>query len=63
VQLLIGEVPERKVFSERVYTKALEPYFELTQAVRVGSLANFNQVGSYCTTLHYTVLYYYTTHR
>jgi hypothetical protein len=34
VQLLIGEVPERKIFSEQVYAKALDPYFELTQVRR-----------------------------
>ena len=42
VQLLRGEIPERSVFN--LHSKALKPYLELTQSVRLGELASFQQV-------------------
>jgi 26S proteasome regulatory subunit N3 len=45
VQLLMGEVPERKVFDEKADMRGpLLPYFKLTKAVRVGDLLEFNEV-------------------
>ncbi|GAA5969877.1 hypothetical protein JCM8115_006014 [Rhodotorula mucilaginosa] len=42
VSLLMGEIPERKVFREPVLRKALRPYLEIAQAVRVGDIQAFN---------------------
>jgi len=44
VQLLLGEIPDRKTFREPVLKKTLVPYYKLTQAVRTGNLMLFNQV-------------------
>lgn len=45
VQLLMGEVPERKIFDEKQDMRIpLLPYFNLTKAVRVGDLLEFNEV-------------------
>lgn len=44
VQLLMGEVPERNVFNQDELRKALSPYLQLTNAVRVGNLEDFNVV-------------------
>lgn len=44
VQLLLGEIPDRKTFREPVLKKTLVPYYKLTQAVRTGNLSLFNQV-------------------
>ncbi|KAE8895656.1 putative 26S proteasome non-ATPase regulatory subunit 3 [Phytophthora fragariae] len=44
VQLLMGEVPERSVFNQDELRKALAPYLQLTNAVRVGNLEDFNVV-------------------
>jgi len=44
VQLLLGEIPDRKTFREPVLKKTLAPYYKLTQAVRTGNLMLFNQV-------------------
>jgi 26S proteasome regulatory subunit N3 len=41
VKLLMGEIPERNVFTQKGFTKALKPYFELTKYVRIGDLAQF----------------------
>lgn len=38
VELLLGDIPERALFREPIYKKALAPYFQLTQAVRTGNL-------------------------
>ncbi|KAJ3120862.1 26S proteasome non-ATPase regulatory subunit [Nowakowskiella sp. JEL0407] len=43
VQLLMGEIPERSIFRERMLRLALVPYLHLTQAVRVGDLAKFQE--------------------
>ncbi|XP_074652756.1 26S proteasome non-ATPase regulatory subunit 3-like [Tubulanus polymorphus] len=44
VELLLGEIPERSVFRQTSLKKTLAPYFQLTQAVRTGNLAKFNEV-------------------
>eukprot|EP00462_Mataza_sp_D1_P004635 CAMPEP_0175102446 /NCGR_PEP_ID=MMETSP0086_2-20121207/8451_1 /TAXON_ID=136419 /ORGANISM="Unknown Unknown, Strain D1" /LENGTH=625 /DNA_ID=CAMNT_0016377277 /DNA_START=29 /DNA_END=1906 /DNA_ORIENTATION=- len=46
VQLLIGEVPERSLFRQVSLKDSLQPYFELTQAVRVGNPLQFEQVSA-----------------
>lgn len=42
VQLLRGEIPDRSTFN--LHERALKPYLELTQSVRLGELAHFQQV-------------------
>mmetsp|Transcript_6158 Transcript_6158/g.10692 ORF Transcript_6158/g.10692 Transcript_6158/m.10692 type:complete len:487 (+) Transcript_6158:317-1777(+) len=44
VRLLLGEIPDRADFRQAGLTKALEPYFELTRAVRIGDLVLFKSV-------------------
>ncbi|XP_010266036.1 PREDICTED: probable 26S proteasome non-ATPase regulatory subunit 3 [Nelumbo nucifera] len=44
VRLLLGEIPERTVFMQKGMQKALRPYFELTNAVRIGDLELFRTV-------------------
>ncbi|KAF3796497.1 putative 26S proteasome non-ATPase regulatory subunit 3 [Nymphaea thermarum] len=44
VRLLLGEIPERTVFMQSGMKKALRPYFELTNAVRIGDLELFRNV-------------------
>ncbi|GER55229.1 26S proteasome regulatory subunit S3 [Striga asiatica] len=44
VRLLLGEIPERSVFMQKGMEKALRPYFELTNAVRVGDLELFKKI-------------------
>ncbi len=44
VQLLMGEIPERSLFNQKEYRTALEPYLELTQAVRSGDMQAFSSV-------------------
>ncbi|XP_076038508.1 regulatory particle non-ATPase 3 [Oratosquilla oratoria] len=44
VKLLLGDIPDRKVFREAIMRKPLTPYFQLTQAVRLGNLQHFNDV-------------------
>jgi len=41
VQLLIGEIPERSIFRQSFLRKSLIPYLSITQAVRIGDLAKF----------------------
>ncbi|KAJ3283461.1 26S proteasome non-ATPase regulatory subunit [Borealophlyctis nickersoniae] len=43
VQLLMGEIPERSVFRQPMLRKSLVPYLQITQAVRVGDLAKFQE--------------------
>jgi 26S proteasome regulatory subunit N3 len=48
VQLLMGEVPERSVFFTENMVGELKPYLKITQAVRKGDLAVFQEtVGAY----------------
>ncbi|KAJ2386431.1 26S proteasome non-ATPase regulatory subunit [Coemansia sp. RSA 2603] len=44
VDLLMGNIPERSLFRIPILNKPLQPYFELTQAVRVGDLSQFQEV-------------------
>ena len=44
VELLMGDIPERSIFRHPVLEKALVPYFQVAQAVRVGDLGMFTQV-------------------
>jgi len=44
VQLLIGDIPDRRIFRQTGMEKALEPYYRLTKAVRVGDLDTFHNV-------------------
>jgi 26S proteasome regulatory subunit N3 len=41
VQLLMGEIPERAIFHQETLSTALAPYLQITQAVRTGDLAKF----------------------
>ncbi len=43
VQLLMGEIPERSLFRQPFLKVSLLPYFHLTQAVRVGDVAKFQE--------------------
>ncbi|XP_067936638.1 26S proteasome non-ATPase regulatory subunit 3-like [Watersipora subatra] len=48
VELLLGDIPERALFREPIYKRALAPYFQLTQAVRTGNLGKFTDtLGKY----------------
>merc|ERR550517_1019403 len=42
-QLLMGDIPERSIFRQEGLTHALKPYFQLTQAVRVGDMKLFDE--------------------
>lgn len=42
VELLMGDIPERGVFRADVLKKALAPYLEIVQAVRIGDLQLFS---------------------
>jgi 26S proteasome regulatory subunit N3 len=44
VELLLGEIPDKATFRNAQLKRALQPYFQLTQAVRTGNLARFNEV-------------------
>ncbi|XP_057533081.1 probable 26S proteasome non-ATPase regulatory subunit 3 [Amaranthus tricolor] len=44
VRLLLGEIPERTIFMQKGMEMALRPYFELTNAVRIGDLELFRKV-------------------
>lgn len=43
VQLLLGEIPDRSIFSQKGMVAALKPYLQICQAVRVGDLASFHK--------------------
>lgn len=42
VRLLLGEIPDHSEFQQIGLQKPLRPYFELTQAVRIGDLSAFS---------------------
>jgi len=44
VELLLGDIPERSVFQQTALKKCLAPYFQLTQAVRLGKVDKFDEV-------------------
>lgn len=44
VELLLGDIPERQVFRQGSMRHSLAPYFQLTQAVRMGNLQRFGEV-------------------
>lgn len=44
VELLLGEIPDKATFRNPQLRKALQPYFQLTQAVRTGNLSRFSEV-------------------
>ncbi len=44
VELLMGEIPERTVFSQSDLRRELFPYFLITQSVRAGNLKAFGEV-------------------
>lgn len=44
VELLLGDIPDRLIFKEAAMRSSLQPYFELTQAVRLGNLHTFSDV-------------------
>ncbi|CAO1617847.1 unnamed protein product [Parajaminaea phylloscopi] len=48
VELLMGDIPERSIFRLEFLKKALAPYLEIVQAVRVGDLSHFQ----HCLTAH-----------
>ncbi len=44
VQLLMGDIPDRAIFRQPSLERALQPYFLLIQAVRVGDLEGFLKI-------------------
>ncbi|KAL2752116.1 hypothetical protein ACRALDRAFT_2114270 [Sodiomyces alcalophilus JCM 7366] len=44
VELLMGDIPERSTFRQPTLEQALEPYFLLVQAVRIGNLGDFETI-------------------
>lgn len=44
VELLLGDIPERQIFRQAALRHSLAPYFQLTQAVRMGNLHRFGEV-------------------
>ncbi|KAL3282015.1 hypothetical protein HHI36_005218 [Cryptolaemus montrouzieri] len=44
VELLLGDIPERQIFRQASMRHSLAPYFQLTQAVRMGNLQRFGEV-------------------
>ena len=43
VELLMGDIPERSIFRMEMLKKALGPYMEIVQAVRIGDLSLFSK--------------------
>lgn len=44
VELLLGDIPDRQIFRQAPLRRSLAPYFQLTQAVRMGNLQRFGEV-------------------
>ena len=44
VELLMGDIPDRSTFRQPSLERALQPYFQLVQAVRVGDLDSFENI-------------------
>eukprot|EP00246_Nothoceros_aenigmaticus_P010561 TRINITY_DN27189_c0_g1_i1.p1 TRINITY_DN27189_c0_g1~~TRINITY_DN27189_c0_g1_i1.p1 ORF type:complete len:482 (-),score=105.50 TRINITY_DN27189_c0_g1_i1:255-1637(-) len=53
VRLLLGEIPERTTFMQPGMMKALRPYFELTNAVRIGDLELFRSIADKYTSVFF----------
>lgn len=43
VEMLMGEIPDRAIFRQPTLRKSLLPYLAITQAVRIGDLAKFQE--------------------
>jgi 26S proteasome regulatory subunit N3 len=43
VELLMGDIPERSIFRTPILKRALAPYMEIVQAVRIGDLSRFSK--------------------
>jgi len=43
IELLLGDIPDRQIFRQAIMRKALVPYLQLTQAVRLGNLNLFTE--------------------
>lgn len=53
VELLMGDIPDRSIFSQPRLERALEPYYKLVQAVRIGDLQSFRKIVQlYSSTFH-----------
>jgi 26S proteasome regulatory subunit N3 len=44
VELLMGQIPDRELFTQPGFRSPLRPYFELTQSVRDGDLGAFHSI-------------------
>ena len=44
VELLMGEIPNRAIFSQSEFKNSLGPYFHIVQSVRAGDLETFKNV-------------------
>ena len=44
VELLMGDIPDRSVFRQPSLEHALQPYFQLVQAIRIGDLKGFQHI-------------------
>ncbi|KAI9758251.1 MAG: hypothetical protein M4579_003110 [Chaenotheca gracillima] len=44
VELLMGDIPDRAIFRQPTLERALQPYFLLVRAVRVGDLEGFSKI-------------------
>ena len=44
VELLMGDIPDRAVFRQPSLERALQPYLQLVQAIRIGDLKGFRQI-------------------
>jgi len=51
VQMLMGEIPERSIFSEKEMKVSLAPYLAITRAVRSGDVRTFTKVLSESTSV------------
>lgn len=58
VELLMGDIPDRAIFRQQRLERALQPYFLLVQAVRVGDLEAFlSTVSTYTSTFRHDGTY------
>lgn len=53
VQLLLGDIPERSLFSQPKLARSLKPYLSLCQSVRLGDLSRFQKtIAEHHTSFH-----------